>query len=195
MSKVWKEIEFKGIKFNVSDQGEIIALPREVVYGDGRVFNYPERKIKYYQDHGGYDIFVMSINQGRINYKVHQVVAFAFPEICGEWFPGAQVNHKNEIKTDNRAENLEWCTCFYNTHYGTGQERANKKKRNKGSKLMPAREVSQYDVDGNIIKTYPSIREAVRETGIEHSTISRCCSGGRNTKTAGGYVWKYANCG
>lgn len=192
MEEIWKEIEQKGIKFKVSSQGEIIALPRVVVYSDGRTFNYPERIIKYYQDHGGYDIFVMTINQREINFKVHQVIAFAFPEICGEWFPGAQVNHKNENKRDNRAENLEWCTGQYNINYGTGMERAAEHKRNKGSKLMPVRVVVQYDLDGTQIKEYPSIREAVRETGVEHSCISRCCSGDRNTKTAGGYVWKYA---
>lgn len=195
MNNVWKEIEFKGVQFKVSDQGEIIALPREVVYSDGRVYHYPERKVKFYLDHGGYNIFVVTVNQVEINFKVHQVIAFAFPEICGEWFPGAQVNHKNEIKTDNRAENLEWCTASYNVNYGTGVERARKKKNNRGSKLMPVREVCQYDFNGNLIKVYPSIRQAVRETGIDHSTISRCCSGDRNAKTAGGYIWKYAKCG
>lgn len=190
---IWREIEQKGLKFNVSSQGEIILMPREVVYKDGRVFHYPERHVKYYQDHGGYDIFVAGRGKDK-NFKVHQIIAFAFPEICGEWFPGAQVNHKNEIKTDNRAENLEWCTASYNINYGTGVERARKKKRNKGSKLMPVREVCQYDFNGNLIKVYPSIRQAVRETGIDHSTISRCCSGDRNAKTAGGYIWEYAKC-
>ena len=34
-----------------------------------------------------------------------------------------QVNHKNEVKTDNRVENLEWCDARYNVNYGTGMKR------------------------------------------------------------------------
>lgn len=185
---IWREIEQKGLKFNVSSQGEIILMPREVVYKDGRVFHYPERHVKYYQDHGGYDIFVAGMGKDK-NFKVHQIIAFAFPEICGEWFPGAEVNHKNENKQDNRAENLEWCTRVYNVNYGTRNERAKEKKLNCGGK-----EVAQYDLGGNLIKTYKSTREAERQTGIDHSEISRCCSGDRNRKQTGVYVWKYVNC-
>lgn len=191
MKEEWKEIELKGIKFKVSPQGEIITLPRVVVYSDGRIYHYPERRVKYYQDHGGYSIFTIRHNLETINFKVHQVVAFAFPEICGNWFPGAQVNHKNEDKTDNRAENLEWCDGKYNTNYGTGIQRARLKKRNKGSKLMPVKPVIQISKDGDVVKKYSSIREAARETGIEHSCISRCCEHKRNAKSAGGYKWSY----
>lgn len=187
MSEIWKDVEQKGVNFRVSSQGEIIALPREVVYSDGRVFHYPERKVKFYKDHRGYDIFVMTVSQKEINFKVHQVIAYAFPEICGDHFPGAQVNHKNENKTDNRAENLEWCSGTYNINYGTCIERAREKKLNSGGK-----QIAQYDLNGALVKIYPSMREAERETKVGHTEISRCCTGDRNKKTAGGYIWKYA---
>lgn len=35
-----------------------------------------------------------------------------------------QVNHINENKKDNRADNLEWCTAEYNMNYGTAMQRA-----------------------------------------------------------------------
>ena len=40
--------------------------------------------------------------------SVHRLVAFAFPEICGEYFEGSEIDHISTIKTDNRPENLRW---------------------------------------------------------------------------------------
>lgn len=54
---------------------------------------------------------------------VHRLVVWAFPEICGEWFEGAVVNHKDENPENNSAFNLETCTVAYNNAYGTARER------------------------------------------------------------------------
>lgn len=51
------------------------------------------------------------------------------------------------------------------------------------------KKVSQYDLKGNFIKTFNSITEAKNETNI--SSISGCCNG--KYKTAGGYIWRYAD--
>lgn len=189
---MWKKIIYKGIEFLVCEDGSTRTCAYDITYKDGRVFHYPEREITYYKDHGGYMISCLgrTINgkQVKVNIKQHRLVAMAFlpnPQNL------PQVNHKDEDKTNNRVENLEWCNERYNTNYGTGIERARQKKLNKGSKLMPAKQVVQMDKDGNIIKYYASICEAARETGIEHSCICRCCSGSRNTKTAGGFKWSY----
>lgn len=49
--------------------------------------------------------------------------------------------------------------------------------------------VEQYDLKGNYVKTYNSIKEASKENDIYHSNISACCKGKLN-KT-GGFIWKY----
>lgn len=54
-----------------------------------------------------------------------------------------------------------------------------------------AKSVNQFSLNGELLNTFPSVREAERLTGIRHSDISACCTGYRGTKTAGGYVWKY----
>lgn len=50
--------------------------------------------------------------------------------------------------------------------------------------------VSQFTLEGEFIKTYPSAREAEREIGIDNSSISLCCNG--KHKTAGRYIWKFS---
>ena len=45
---------------------------------------------------------------------VHNLVATAFVE---GWREGLEVNHKNGVKTDNRAENLEWVTASENRQH------------------------------------------------------------------------------
>lgn len=90
------------------------------------------------------------------------------------------MNHKNEIKDDNRVANLEYCDAKYNSNYGTRLERI-------AEKL--SKPVFQYDLNGNFIKEWPSTMEVERRLGFANTHISKCCLGKRNT--AGGYKWKY----
>lgn len=56
--------------------------------------------------------------------------------------------------------------------------------------------VAQYTKDGRHIGTFNSIKEAAQATGVNESTICLCCKGKSGTtrrKSAGGYVWRYAN--
>ena len=53
-------------------------------------------------------------------YLIHRLVAQAFlpnPDNL------PQVNHKDEDKSNNRVDNLEWCDRSYNMNYGTVQQR------------------------------------------------------------------------
>ena len=49
--------------------------------------------------------------------------------------------------------------------------------------------VVQFSTNGSFIKVYQTAREAERETGVDHTTISRCCK--NKQKTAGGFCWQY----
>lgn len=113
------------------------------------------------------------------NHLVHRLVASAFIENPNNY---PIINHKNEIKTDNTIQNLEWCTHFYNINYGTRTERSVQSRINnkKQSKQVLC-------VETGII--YPSAREVYRQLGFNCSHICSCCNGKR--KTCNGYNWKY----
>lgn len=79
------------------------------------------------------------------------------------------VNHKDEDKTNNNIENLEWLTIGDNIRY---------------SKSKP---IAQLDKNDNLIGVYESSRMAQEKTGCNQASIIRCING--KAKTCGGYKW------
>lgn len=81
------------------------------------------------------------------------------------------VGHKNNIKTDNRVENLYWTTCSENSQKAVNDGLLVNDKGFDDSQSMP---VNMYSTFTNeLIKKYGSMREASKETGISISTIAR----------------------
>ena len=179
MKEIWKDIkEYEGL-YQVSNLGRIKSL-----------YFKNEKILKGRLDKDGYILVRLYKNEKGINKKVHRLVAEAFVPECK-----IQVNHKNGIRDDNRAENLEYVTASENQlHAFYVLKRKHKILTEKEKeKLFSARSKSviQYDVELNKKFVYKSIREAERNTGISHISISRCCR--KKQETAGGYIWRYEN--
>lgn len=165
----WKDVKgYEGL-YQISNEGRVKSL------------NYKrmgiEKVMRPQKDKNGYLIIHFCKNGIHYNHKIHRLVAEAFIVNPNN---STEVNHINENKDDNRAENLEWCNRKYNMNYGTIIQR----KRDKLTKP-----ILQLTTDGILIKEWNGAKEIQRETSYFQSNISRCCNGLQ--KTAYGYKWKY----
>lgn len=143
----------------------------------GNVRNKQTLKImKQCFDKDGYKLVNLS-NKGKTKlFRVHRLVLSTFTKDSNK-----QVNHINENKQDNKLINLEWVSCKENINHGS---------RNKRVSETLSRKINQFDLSGNLINSFYGINEAERQTGILNQSIGKCAIG--KYKTAGGYVWKYA---
>ena len=182
MEEIWKDIEgFEGL-YQVSNLGRVRSLGRDLVrksrYGTMAPYHINGRVLKPLHSQGDYCyVHLFDKNGTSTNHKVHRLVAKAFvpnPDNLNE------VNHIDEDKENNRADNLEWCKHMDNCNHGT---------RNERSAVMRGIQVEQLTLDGHHVAFYQSACDASRQTGIARKGINDCCR--RHLKTAGGYLWKY----
>lgn len=180
LKKEWKEIKWYEGKYIVSNYGEIISLPRYKENNSKLQYVEPKEIYKHINKHNGY-VYVQLWNDGTYkNIRLHKLVATAF-------IPNPEhkptINHIDGDKTNNRADNLEWCTNSENEKHAYMLGLAN----NDNQKIK----IKQYDMNGNLLNEYNSLTEASQKTGVHISKISFCINGKykyRNKKEK--YIWK-----
>lgn len=124
-------VGFEGL-YQISNYGTIRSYPKTIVRKNGVCAYIHERIIKPTYINSGYQIINVHKNGKLHHFLIHRFVAQHF-------IPNPEnlpfVNHKDEVKTNNNVENLEWCTRLYNNNYGTCQQRrVQTRRKNNGGK-------------------------------------------------------------
>ena len=177
----WKPIKnFEGL-YEVSNMGRFRSVYKykNTIVRSGSSAIVPVRpKLLYLnKTHSGYYHVIFYKDSKRFEYTAHRLVALHF---CEGYKRGYVVNHKDEDKSNNRADNLEWCTQLYNRRYGTAIQ------RNAESNW---KKVAQYDLAGSLIATYDSAKEAAQATGYNYVSLCEWCRGAHMPKN--NYRWAY----
>lgn len=143
---------------------------------DGKVWSYKRKKFLKPSNNGSGGYYYVNLwknGKGR-NFRIHRLVAETYipnPNNLPE------VNHKDEDKSNNCVDNLEWISKIDNINYGTRTERAAKKTS-----------IPVYCVE--LDRVFDGAAQASRELGFDRGSITKCCRD--RLKTAGGYHWRYA---
>ena len=161
MEEIWRDVKGHKGRYMVSNLGRVKSL---------NYSNTGKEGILNAEDNGKGYLRVRLWKDGKVEKcRINRLVAIAFipnPDNLPE------VNHKDEDKTNNRVENLEWCSRQYNVEYSQGKA------------VIGINKVS------GLIVEFPSISEASRQTGINSRNICACLKG--RQKSAGGFYWHYS---
>lgn len=171
--EIWKDIVgYEGL-YQVSSEGRVKSLVRK-----GK---RQEVILKQHNNGHGYLIVVLTRNSISKTFKVHRLVAQAF-------IPNPQnyrcIDHINTIRTDNRVENLRWVSHTENSANPITKERVTAAVIKRVGK-----KVNQYDLEGNLVKTWDTPAKAAKTLGICDGPIRKCCLGKESTYK--GFMWKY----
>lgn len=181
MEEIWKPVIGYEDLYEVSNLGRVWSIERIDSGGVKRGGHF----MSFTSDKGGYLRCKLTKNGKCKIMLVHRLVAMAFIQNPNSL---PQINHIDENKQNNVVSNLEWCDSAYNINYGSRKEKV----RAKALNGICSKPVAQYSIDGVLIKVYPSLNEAARQTGLGIGNLNSCCLNKPHYKTCGGCIWKYA---
>ena len=189
-TEIWKDIkDYEGL-YQVSNLGRVRSLDRDTVFKDGRTRHfYGCIRSAGYNSSTGYKSVTLNKNGKKHSRDVHRLVAETFIQNPNNL---QCVDHINGNKTDNRAENLRWCTQRENILYSIENGTFDIEKRIKvindpavREKMLKATRCPVIRSDGMAFK---SMSDAARATGCSLRAIQSSISG--KIKSCKGYSFR-----
>lgn len=166
---IWKQYpEYPSIEAN--QFGEIRIKDRVVTGKDGKKYHSKGHVLKQHQNQDGYMFVSFRANGKFVCLKVHRIVAACFlpnPNNLPE------VNHIDCDRTNNRLDNLEWCTHQENVAYRDRLGRTAKHN-------APKKPVIAVNLETFEVLWFESQHEASRQLGVYQGGISGVVKGNRN---------------
>lgn len=188
MIELWEDIKGYEGRYKISNKGRVKSL----INNKG---NFREKILKPSKDKDGYLQVGLSKNGIQKTKRIHQLVAKAFiKNPCN--YP--LINHKDENKSNNNVDNLEWCTVIYNNNYGTRNKRLSKS-LSKLKKGVPTGKCYNYRkvICLNNLLVFNNSRLAGEYGGLKsRSKVNECASGklkhaGKHPETGEKLSWMF----
>ena len=177
VAETWVPVRgFEGL-YEVSDLGRVRSLDRWISVNGRKPYLKKGQILTLTPNSGRRGYLRVALSDGHRNYthiEVHRLVALHFVD---GYHPGLVVNHKNEIKTDNRAINLEWCTYQYNLNYSDVVS-------------WKRKTVYQYDLQGNYIAEHKCCADVERMLGEYQGAMVHVMYESKRGEWKG-YLWSY----
>lgn len=179
MNEIFKDISGYEGKYQVSNQGNVKSLNYNK--------SWKEKLLTPLKSKDWYYSVWLSFQKAK-RFRINRLVALTFIENINK---KTEVNHKNWIKSDNRLENLEWCTRWENQKHAISMWLKKVPTPSKGKfwkDHFNSKKIIQSK-EGIQIKIWNSITEAAIFCKIAVPNISKVCK--KKLKTAGWYEWEY----
>lgn len=162
--EIWKDV--KGLEgyYQVSNLGNVRSIDRLIILFNGH-FRYRKEQMILKRKQARYVYIELWKNDIQKKFRIHWLVAEAFITNSDNKL---QVNHINGDKTDNRVENLEWCTASENQKHSYNNIPRKRAKAWKG-KVTPSSKTILNILTGDV---YPSIQKCAIENGLKRSMLN-----------------------
>lgn len=168
-NEIWKPakyIKFDGTITDFSGVYEVSNFGRIKSLGNSK--NKKDKLLNTFFNPYNYKQVNLNLNGIRTSCMVHRLVMSSFyPD---KWFKDAVCNHKDECRSNNNLNNLEWLSIENNNSYGNRLNRCSDTQKKRLSKISSI-PVIELDSFGNTISNYNSLNDFIKQLDLDNT----CC--------------------